>query len=215
MKAFDTLIEIINFSLLLVIIDADEDKELKIFRGLFKKRRTEQIAAIARLTTEYNYQNQFQMVQIIADRVHKVLKENQAKVESSGYIFGSGLPENLEEKDALANTLENTVFFSEIILKLPDLSQSILAQKEELKNIMKWSIGFCNNTNLLDHSSMKVLHLVAQEMNITERHPDYVNPYRKIEQTHRSGEEKERPKSKKPKRQRTRGPQLSDARVDL
>jgi len=44
---------------------------------------------------------------------------------------------------------------------------------------MRWSLNFINQTrHLLDKSTITMIHLVEQELNITERDPSYFNPYR-------------------------------------
>jgi hypothetical protein len=62
---------------------------------------------------------------------------------------------------ALANILENTAFFGDILLRLPDISHKILTLKHEWEVLLNWSLGFSNQTHLLDKQTEKLLYLVS------------------------------------------------------
>jgi hypothetical protein len=62
---------------------------------------------------------------------------------------------------ALANILENTAFFGDILLRLPDISHKILTLKHEWEVLLNWSLGFCNQTHLLDKQTEKLVYLVS------------------------------------------------------
>jgi len=62
---------------------------------------------------------------------------------------------------ALANILENTALFGDILLRLPDISHKILTSKYEWKVLLLWSLGFSNQTHLLDKQTEKLMYLVS------------------------------------------------------
>ena len=62
---------------------------------------------------------------------------------------------------ALANILENTALFGDILLRLPDISHKILTSKYEWKVLLLWSLGFSNQTHLLDKQTEKLVYLVS------------------------------------------------------
>lgn len=62
---------------------------------------------------------------------------------------------------ALANILENTALFGDILLRLPDISHKILTSKYEWNVLLLWSLGFSNQTHLLDKQTEKLVWLVS------------------------------------------------------
>jgi hypothetical protein len=62
---------------------------------------------------------------------------------------------------ALAHILENTALFADILLRLPDISHKILASKYEWQVLLHWSLGFSNQTHLLDKQTQKLVYLVS------------------------------------------------------
>jgi hypothetical protein len=62
---------------------------------------------------------------------------------------------------ALANILENTAFFGDILLRLPNISHKILTLKHEWEVLLHWSLGFSNQTHLLDKQTEKLVYLVS------------------------------------------------------
>jgi len=62
---------------------------------------------------------------------------------------------------ALANILENTAFFGDILLRLPEISYKILTSKHEWEVLLQWSLGFSNQTHLLDKQTEKLIYLVS------------------------------------------------------
>lgn len=117
----------------------------------------------------------------MAEKVFTTIQSSRATIEASSYIPGVS-PFPLEEpiREALSNILENTALFSEIILRFPDIAVSVLKTNNNWDVLLQWSIAFCNQVNyLLDKSTVKLLHLVSQELNHIEREPNYVNPHRK------------------------------------
>ncbi|KAJ8891027.1 hypothetical protein PR048_010536 [Dryococelus australis] len=129
--------------------------------------------------------------------------------------------ENSVALTALANILENTALFGDIVLHLPDIAAPILHAKNEWEVLYHWSLSFSSQTSLLDKATHKLIHLVSaykrveQELNIIERDPDYVNPYRKQrkkreqhsireDKLHKSGK-----KSKKDEKKKKKGPRIT------
>ena len=56
---------------------------------------------------------------------------------------------------------ENTAFFGDIVLRLPDITHDILKRNQEWDITLKWSVGFCNDTDLYEGTDRKLLHLVG------------------------------------------------------
>lgn len=192
--------------------DTSDEQEI-LFKKLFKLRRAEQLAAIKGLRTLGGEDKQKKMISTITEKVFAVILKSRVVLESSGYIPGvSKFPTDETTRDALANILENTAFMGDILLRMPDISQPILRSSGEWPVLYAWSLAFANQTQLLDNSTNKLIDLVSQELNLTLRHPDYINPYRKENEVKRKEEQlKENvvPKKKKKKLDIPRGPRLS------
>lgn len=167
--------------------------------------------AVKSLRKITNYEQQYKMITMMAEKVFTVIQNSRAQIESSGYIPGiSHFPSDDTTKDALSNILENAALFSEILLRLPDTTTSVLKINNNWDILLQWSIAFSNQVKyLLDKSTIKLLHLVSQELNHTERDPDYVNPYRKAHENRRTQmEEALRAEKKKKKKMIKKGPRL-------
>ncbi|KAI5744671.1 hypothetical protein M8J76_004306 [Diaphorina citri] len=181
------------------------------FMRLFSQRRSEQISAIKGIL-KYELKKQEMMVNAVTHKIFDVLKSSRATLESAGYVPGlSQFPEDEKTRDALSNILENTSLFGDIVLYIPDIAQPILANHNEYEVLLKWSLMFMNQTQLLDKKTVKQMSLVSQELNITDRNPDYVNPYRKSAQKVAQSEPSTpAPKPKKKKKKLPRGPRLTE-----
>ncbi|KAH6935614.1 hypothetical protein HPB50_007065 [Hyalomma asiaticum] len=110
---------------------------------------------------------------------------------------------------ALSQVLENTAFFGEIVLRLPNIAHTVLNMNKAGAVVLNWAIGFSNSTELYDETTTKLVNLVAQELGLVERDPSYHNPYA-VKQARAappvpSAEPVPKPKKKKIQR----GPRLS------
>ncbi|XP_047119610.1 coiled-coil domain-containing protein 134-like isoform X6 [Schistocerca piceifrons] len=142
----------------------------------------------------------------------RVIQNSRVTLESSGYVPGlSSFPKNEELLNALANILENTALFGDILLHLPEISTKILDSNNEWRVMFEWSLNFANQSQLLDSSTRKLIDLVSMELNITERHPDYINPYRRESRSSNTEEYVSQvpAKRKKKKKEIKRGPRLT------
>lgn len=174
----------------------------------------EQLEAVKSLRRISSYESQYNMIMMMAEKVFTVIQNSRAQIESSGYIPGvSQFPSDDTTKDALSNILENTALFSEIVLRLPDITVSVLKVNNNWDILLQWSIAFSNQVKyLLDKSTLKLLDLVSQELNHTDRDSEYVNPYRKGMGGSRTGFEDEEAIVKKEKKRKRKmikkGPRL-------
>jgi hypothetical protein len=115
---------------------------------------------------------------------------------------------------ALSSILESTALFGDIVLHLPNITHRILKTQQKWNFTIHWSLNFINQTrHLLDKSTITMIHLVEQELNITERDPSYFNPYRSstgsISKTENTTTKKKSAKRDK----RKKGPQI--AKIEL
>lgn len=179
---------------------------------LFKLRRAEQLEAIKSFKKITKYEKQYSMIMLMAEKVFTSIQNSRAIIEASSYIPGvSPFPEEETVKDALSNILENTALFSEVILRFPDIAVSVLKTNNNWDVLLQWGIAYSNQLKyLLDKSTIKLLHLVSQELNHIEREPNYVNPYRKDQIRYEDQEQQARSAQKKKKKKEIKkGPRLT------
>lgn len=113
---------------------------------------------------------------------------------------------------ALSRTLENAAFFADLSLYFPDMVKKMYKSDNDLKTLANWAITFSNSSNFYDGKTTKLMHLVGQELGLTDKEPDYVNPYSTKAQLERAFEEINpslvNDKGKKPKKKQNKGPRL-------
>ncbi|CAG9854221.1 unnamed protein product [Phyllotreta striolata] len=201
------------FSLYILPSLSDEDKrenELaeELYKKLFKQQRVQQLSAIKNFQKSSSYEKQYQMITLMAERIFDNILESRVLIEASPFIPGvSDFPTDVEIRDALSNILENTALFSDIVLRFPEISASLLRQNNSWDLVLQWGIAFCDQMKyLLDASTIKLLKLVNQELNYVDRDPNYTNPYKKAPT---KTEEKLESKQKK-KKVIKKGPKLSN-----
>ncbi|XP_069704089.1 coiled-coil domain-containing protein 134-like [Periplaneta americana] len=186
------------------------DPAEKLFIRLFKQRRLDQLEAVKRILALDSYEKQYKMVTLMTEKVFTVIQSSRVTLESSGYIPGSSsFPKDENVLDALSNILENTALFGEVLLRLPDIAHKILKSKYEWDVMLHWSLGFVNQTQLLDKKTYILISLVSQELNITERDPNYVNPYRNTVTQKTVQNLQNTTGKKKRKKERQKGPRMS------
>lgn len=153
---------------------------VKLDMVLFKRQRAEQLQAIKNFKKISGYEKQYEMIKIISTKIFSVIQQSRAIIEASSYIPGvSEFPLENEVKEALSSILENVALFSELVLKFPEISKSILKVNNARDVLLQWGIAFSNQVKyLLDNSTVTLLRLTSQELNQIPRDPNYVNPYR-------------------------------------
>lgn len=179
------------------------------YRKMFKMRRAERLEAVKSILKLDNFEKQAKLVNIVLDKINEVLTASKLKLESSDYIPGGAFPEDESTRDALSQVLENTAFFGEIVLRLPNIAHTVLNMNKAGAVVLNWAIGFSNSTELYDETTTKLVNLVAQELGLVERDPSYHNPYAvkqaRVAPPVPSAEPVPKPKKKKIQR----GPRLS------
>ncbi|XP_064637460.1 coiled-coil domain-containing protein 134-like [Lineus longissimus] len=206
----------------------EKDQKLSqedIYLHLFHQQRLAHKDAIKTILTLDSFEKQHKMIGIVLEKLFKVLIDAKTTLTVLGFIPGDPFPSNNDTiRDALSNIAENTAFFGDLILRLPDITHNIFDRKKDWNILLGWSIGFCNSTGLFHGNDAQLLHLMAQELNFIERDADYVNPYsekytklmRDIQQKKSSEIKKQKTKKKKKKKETKKGPKLSSpGRVEL
>jgi len=195
------------------------DTKMLVYRAIFKQKRSEQTFAAESILKLGDYSKQYHMVEIVLEKLFKVLQDARIKIMESGYIPGQAFPTEQAQLEALGNVLENTALFGDILLRLPDITYKVYSKSNEWKLLARWSVSFCNETKVYDGTDSKLLNLMAQELRLVPRDPNYINPYRNIAQKEDLKSEKSKQedtslkKNKKKKEKKKRGPRLSHAEL--
>lgn len=194
------------------------DTNFLVYRAIFKQKRAEQTFAAESILKLGDYTKQYKMVEIVLDKLFKVLQDARVKVTASGYIPGQAFPTEKSELEDLGNVLENTALFGDILLRLPDITYKVYSKSKEWELLARWSVSFCNETQIYDETDSKLLYLMAQELRLVPRDPNFVNPYRNVAQkedlkNEKGKHEETSKKNKKKKDKKKRGPRLSHAEL--
>ena len=65
---------------------------------------------------------------------------------------------------AFSNVAENTVFFGDLLLRLPDITADILKRHKDWDLIIKWSVSFCNESSIFEKREIQLLGLVSDNI---------------------------------------------------
>lgn len=202
--------------------DEAQANAVKLYRKLFKQIRASQLEAIRKLLQLGSYEKQFKMIKLIMTKVVEVFLDSRIKLMEGGFTPGDTFPTVETVRDALSSVLENTVFLGEIVLRLPDVSHALLRNNTEWQMTVHWAVEFSNDTKILSGNEELLLSLMAQELGIIEKSPDFINPYRQDAQLEKILEEeaeellkekmKEKKKKERQEKKKQRGPKLTPAR---
>ncbi|KAI0219625.1 coiled-coil domain containing 134 [Lamellibrachia satsuma] len=191
-----------------------------IYRKLFRQKRAVQLEAVRSMSSLDKYEKQYKMAQMLLQQMFKVMAESKLKLTEAGYLPGDPFPQEEPTRELFAHIVENTAFFGDLLLRLPDIIHDLLKRNHEWQILIHWSVAFANETGIYEQTDSKLLHLMAQELEILERDPDYINPYKEESKLDKMKAEMERlarvqntvsTTKKKKKEKRKRGPRMSGA----
>ncbi|KAK0177954.1 hypothetical protein PV328_001947 [Microctonus aethiopoides] len=202
-------------------IESDPKNNLEFLKKLFNERRKKHLGAVKNIKNVESYEQRYKMISLIIDEMVRIIESKKVIIERFNDELKKNSTTSLSDgtiKDALLSVCENTVLFGEIVLENPDITERILKKKSSSYEILKWSLTFVHeNPLLLDQSTIKMLHLVFQELNLVTRMPNYSNPnwttnMKKLSSKN-INDNKYNEKQKKIKKKRKHGPQL--VHIDL
>uniref|UniRef100_A0A673LET4 Coiled-coil domain containing 134 n=1 Tax=Sinocyclocheilus rhinocerous TaxID=307959 RepID=A0A673LET4_9TELE len=126
---------------------------------------------------------------------------------------------------AYSHVVENTAFFGDVALRFPRIVHHYYDQNVDWSGLLRWGLRFCNQTGVFSGGAHQhVLTLMSQELGITEKSADFVNPYRTerddvlhtAEAFQKILREEEKRRRKEEKRKEIRkGPRISRSRTEL
>ncbi|KAE9554501.1 hypothetical protein FO519_002312 [Halicephalobus sp. NKZ332] len=195
--------------------------EVKIYQQLLKKKRMEQSTAVKNLIQMGDGEKQKKTVLELISAMSKVLSSARTAIEGAKYDPKSKkFPDDQKLRERICEVLENTPFFLEFSLYYPNIVRKAY-KNGNIEELIRWTYQFSMDFNIYDDSTLKMINLGAQELNIIERSEDFFNPYDKLAmrdmkqlETMKAAKEakaeKERKKKEYQKKQkRQNGPSLS------
>ncbi|UXI16943.1 hypothetical protein NH340_JMT02886 [Sarcoptes scabiei] len=202
------------------IVSRDDEFENLDFNNLtrenieiyFKIKRRQQLDAIGTLMNFEKYEHKYSMIYKIFDKLCKT-------IENSRQILTKKDPKqvddvlNSNDPVLIKNTfhiIENCALFSNIALKLPDISKRILNEQIKWIDYFRWCSEFSTKSQLIDEISMKMFNLASQQLKIIQREDNFMNPYERKNQLLTNRLENAQIKSKTKKTTNVRkGPRMS------
>ncbi|XP_028671120.1 coiled-coil domain-containing protein 134-like [Erpetoichthys calabaricus] len=201
------------------------DSSLEIYKRLLETKRKDQLTALKNLVELNDVNQQYKIIDIMLKGLFKVLEDSRAVLIAANVHADDPFPQDEKLKEAYSHIVENTAFFGDVALRFPKIVHHYFDRNSNWNLLIRWGLGFCNQTGVFDGGPHgQVLSLMAQELGIIEKSPDFTNPYRteRDDVLHTADafrkvlreEEKRRRKEEKRKEIR-KGPRISRSRSEL
>ncbi|XP_043346716.1 coiled-coil domain-containing protein 134 isoform X2 [Dermochelys coriacea] len=155
------------------------DSGLEIYKKLFEVKRKDQMNALKNLIELNDVNQQYKIIDIMLKGLFKVLEDSRAVLIAADVPPDGPFPQDEKLKDAYSHVVENTAFFGDVVLRFPKIVHHYFDRNSNWNNLVRWGISFSNQTGVFDQGPhSQVLGLMAQELGISEKSPDYRNPFK-------------------------------------
>ncbi|XP_036409351.1 coiled-coil domain-containing protein 134-like [Megalops cyprinoides] len=201
------------------------DSNLEIYKRLFETKRKDQLNALKNLVELNDINQQYKIIDIMLKGLFKVLEDSRAVLTAANLQPDDPFPLDDKIKEAYSHVVENTAFFGDVALRFPRIVHHYYDRNADWGGLLRWGLRFCNQTGVFAGGAHQhVLTLMSQELGITEKSPDFINPYRTerddvlhtAEAFQKVLREEEKRRRKEEKRKEIRkGPRISRSRTEL
>ncbi|XP_016323952.1 coiled-coil domain-containing protein 134-like [Sinocyclocheilus anshuiensis] len=202
------------------------DSNLEIYKHLFQSKRKDQLNALKNLVELNDINQQYKIIDIMLKGLFKVLEDSRAVLIAANMQPDDPFPLDDKIKEAYSHVVENTAFFGDVALRFPRIVHHYYDRNADWSRLLRWGLRFCNQTGVFSGGAHQhVLMLMSQELGITGKSLDFVNPYRteRDDVLHTAEafqkilrEEEKRRRRKEEKRKEIRkGPRISRSRTEL
>ncbi|XP_051818170.1 coiled-coil domain-containing protein 134 [Antechinus flavipes] len=198
---------------------------LEIYKKLFAVKRKDQMKALKNLVELNDVHQQYKIIDVMLKGLFKVLEDSRAALVAADVFPDGPFPEDEKLKDAFSHVVENTAFFGDVALRFPKIVHHYFDRNSNWNHLIRWGISFCNQTGIFDQGTYsQLLSLMAQELGIGERSPDYRNPFTTdhsetfsaTDTFQKALKDEERRRKKEEKRKEIRkGPRISRSQTEL
>ncbi|XP_052523226.1 coiled-coil domain-containing protein 134 isoform X1 [Tympanuchus pallidicinctus] len=152
---------------------------LEIYKKLFEVKRKDQMNALKNLIELNDINQQYKIIDIMLKGLFKVLEDSRAVLIAADVPPDGPFPQDEKLKDAYSHVVENTAFFGDVVLRFPKIVHHYFDRNSNWNNLIRWGIGFCNLTGVFEQGPhSQLLGLMAQELGISEKSPNYRNPFK-------------------------------------
>ncbi|CAL8302009.1 unnamed protein product [Merluccius merluccius] len=158
---------------------AKHDNNLEIYKRLFETKRKEQLSALKNLVELSDVNQQYKIIDIMLKGLFKVLEDSRAVLLAANLQPEDPFPLEDKIKEAYSHVVENTAFFGDVALRFPRIVHHYYDRNAAWSAALRWGLRFCSHTGVFSGGAHQhVLTLMSQELGITEKTPDFINPYR-------------------------------------
>uniref|UniRef100_A0A672RW55 Coiled-coil domain containing 134 n=1 Tax=Sinocyclocheilus grahami TaxID=75366 RepID=A0A672RW55_SINGR len=155
------------------------DSNLEIYKRLFESKRKDQLNALKNLVELNDVNQQYKIIDIMLKGLFKVLEDSRAVLIAANMQPDDPFPLDDKIKEAYSHVVENTAFFGDVALRFPRIVHHYYDRNADWSRLLHWGLRFCNQTGVFSGGAHQhVLTLMSQELGITEKSTDFVNPYR-------------------------------------
>ncbi|XP_072444601.1 coiled-coil domain-containing protein 134-like isoform X3 [Chiloscyllium punctatum] len=201
------------------------DPSLEIYRKLFETKRKDQMHALKNMIELNDINQQYKIIDIMLKGLFKVLEDSKTILTGADVQADGPLPHDEKLKDAYSHIVENTAFFGDVTLRFPKIVHHYFDHNSNWNHLIRWGISFCNQTGVFDGGPhTQLLNLMSQELGISEKSPDYKNPFKNENEDflhnndafHKALKDEEKRRRKEDKRKELRkGPRITKTRSEL
>ncbi|KAI6175397.1 hypothetical protein M3Y97_00684400 [Aphelenchoides bicaudatus] len=153
----------------------------KSYQVLLKTKRDQQTLAVKSM---FAVPDNKRLKTVLADVVAKMknVLDNSMKVVQAAKFTPSSdaFPTEDPLRESVAKLIENTAFYFEMTVFLPDFMDYFTHKDKEMKPLVKWCFEFVQKMDIYDTETANTVLNGVQELLITPRPNGYKNPYRKI-----------------------------------
>ncbi|KAK1785715.1 hypothetical protein P4O66_019060, partial [Electrophorus voltai] len=194
-------------------------------KRLFETKRKDQLNALKNLVELNDVNQQYKIIDIMLKGLFKVLEDSRAVLIAANMQPDDPFPLDDKIKEAYSHVVENTAFFGDVALRFPRIVHHYYDRNTEWGGLLRWGLRFCNQTGVFSGGAHQhVLTLMSQELGITEKSPDFTNPYRteRDDVLHTAEafqkllrEEQKRRRKEEKRKEMRKGPRISRSRTEL
>lgn len=189
------------------------ESEKLTFKKFVYHRHSERLQAVKNVL-KLKYDKQYEILEKVLPTMFEVILDSRLILESSGYIPGEDWPLNMTVRDAMAQTIENTLYFGEMVLRLPDITHRIMKKHKEWQILIQWSWFFSKECLPFLHEKLhEPINLMAQELGIVSKDPMFYNQFKLENQIQDTPTHKNAPKTRENKKRKPKekGPTMTSA----
>uniref|UniRef100_A0A1I7VU31 Coiled-coil domain-containing protein n=1 Tax=Loa loa TaxID=7209 RepID=A0A1I7VU31_LOALO len=147
-------------------------------RTLFSVKRREHLNAVKSLMAMDEKKQEKLLLELVFNII-KVMGNAKNIVEKANFKPNDTFPseEQSSLRDAIGNIVENTAFYSNLVLYFPTILLDRYKKDIDWQLLFAWAYKFTTTSRLHDDAAEKLLDLVGQQLEIIPRRDDFHNPY--------------------------------------